>query len=742
MGELSDEAANSLISGLLPEVFIAALLKQEEDGEPPPTFILAMRRLSNGARMPPFGRWALRQGLQVEIDQFLATHPVLRRSLVLAVAESHPEAVLNGTLRAAGGGVIRLLAPDDDAWAQGLASNQTLPVERRRGAFVLLVVATRTYAPHMRRDLVRKVTACCDSHERRKIFYNELKKRRLASTYLRREKRRQQEQLIERNREKSAYKKYLEANEARIRGGDDLNGLASVMHRYMRPFHSGGLGDTSGGTFREDYGPDLWAAVREGFQEFWRKRDAPLRVDVPFSEVPNAALVGLVGIALDIEDGYDVRSERSVVARLARYALWNITGAPAWFEDLASAHPELVADAIWTDVERDLTAPMAGNARTALDIVLQGPAVLRAAIAKRLHQVLRQTTTDGSTLPEARYQQVLEIIRDAGVADEQFLESRLCPLLEAHARDGNWQGVGCWLGFLLTITPARAWEQVETLWSSGAERSEEDAVRLACGLAGGSGPIVGIFPAVNILPNTPEMVPVIEKMCAFFLGHIRADNDIRRQGGEAYSPGERDIAQSVRDNLPAQLGRISGRVAHASLCRLARVYKDSPQGASLVALVHSHASEEAKELASLEPKDVPVLGEKYCREPRSEAKLFDVVLARLETIKEGVEAGPFSDRALFKPGMAEKNSSFGSPRGSMRRVGGTGFVFRGRMRSTPVRSRMFTSIMQKGRSVWKSNPLIKGATHIRSSKRHWKTNLSTSIWAGAIAITGFSCFCC
>lgn len=652
--EFPAEAANGLIGGVLPEVFIAALLNQEEDGEPPSAFIRAVRRLSNGARMLPFGHWALRQGLQIEIDQFVAAHPLLRRSLALAVAEGHPEAALSSPLHAAGGGVIRLLALDDDAWARELASDQTLPVEKRRGAFVLLVVATRTHAPHMRLDLVRKAIACCDSHERRKIFYNELKQRRQASIYLRRENRRQREQLVEQERESFAYKQYLEANEARIRGGDDLNGLASVMHRYMRPFHSGGLGDISGGTFREDYGPDLWATVREGFQQFWRKRDAPLRADVPLNEVPNAALVGLVGIALDIEDGYDVGRERSAAARLAGYALWNISGAPVWFEDLASAHPELVADAIWAGVERDLTAPMAGNAQTALDIAMQGPAVLRAAIAKRLRPVLRQTTTDGSTLPELRYRQGLEIMRDAGGADEQFLESQVRPFLEAYARDGNWQGAGYWLGFLLTITPARAWEQVETLWNSGAERSEEDAVRLACGLAGGSGPIVGIFPAANLLPTTSEMVPVIEKMCAFFQRHIRADHDIRRQGGEAYSPGERDIAQSVRDNLPAQLGRISGPVAHASLGRLARACKDSRQAAGLVALVHSHASEAAKELASLEPKDIPSLGEKYWREPRSEPDLFEVVLARLESIKDGVEAGPFSDRVLFESGMAEK----------------------------------------------------------------------------------------
>jgi len=227
----------------------------------------------------------------------------------------------------------------------------------------------------------------------------------------------------------------------------DLNGLASVMGRYMRPFHSGGLGDISGGAFREDYGPDLWAAVREGFRQSWRKRDAPLRADVPFNEVPNAALVGLVGIALDIEDGYDVRSERSAAARLARYALWSIAGAPAWFEDLASAHPELVADAIWTDVERDLTAPMSSNARTALDLIAQGPTELKTAVTGRLRAWLRRMPVDDARMPDVRYRQALEIIHDAEPEEAEYFTACVHPLMEAYAKANNWRGVGYWLVF-------------------------------------------------------------------------------------------------------------------------------------------------------------------------------------------------------------------------------------------------------------------------------------------------------
>ena len=654
LAEVPAEAANGLIGGLLAEVFIVALLTQEKDDEPPPALHRAMCRLSNGARMSPMGYWALRQGLQTKIDQFLATHPILRRGLALAMAESRPKEALSSSLDTVGGGVVKLLTAEDGAWASNLACDTTLPAGKRRAAFVLLVAATRGCPSHERHALIKKAIASCDSPEWCTAWGNELTSMRFMSKHKRGEVRRQREQMLERGRQRADIRKYLEDNEAGIRRGDHLKGLMIVLEQYIRPFHSGGLGDISGNAFREDYGPSLWAVVKEGFQQFWKKTEAPLRSDVHLNEVPNAALVGLVGIALDVEDGYDVRSERTAT-RLARYALWNLEGAPAWFKGLAGAYPEAVADAIWLDIEKDLKAPMAGNARTAgLDLVVQGPAALKTAIAERLRDWLGQAATNDSALPDARYRQVLEIIRDAGADDDGHLESRVGKLLDAHAGNGNWQGVGYWLGFLLAIAPARTWEQVQALWSAGGERSEMDAVHFACGLTGVSGTAIGVFPALNFLPATPEMVPVIESMYAFFCGRILRENDIQRRSGEVHSQGERDVAQSVRDSLTSHLARIPGRAAHESLRRLADTVKGLPQEAGFLAFLHDHASIEAAGRAFLEPKDIPGLGDIYCRELQSEAELFEVVLARLESIRDGVESGRFSDRVLLKGGMEEE----------------------------------------------------------------------------------------
>jgi len=44
----------------------------------------------------------------------------------------------------------------------------------------------------------------------------------------------------------------------------------------------------------------------------------------------------------------------------------------------------------------------------------------------------------------------------------------------------------------------------------------------------------------------------------------------------------------------------------------------------------------------------------FLAEPRSEAQLYEQVVARLEEIRKGIEEGPFSDRGLFCKGIREK----------------------------------------------------------------------------------------
>ncbi|MGB5684798.1 MAG: hypothetical protein WBM35_03235, partial [Candidatus Electrothrix sp.] len=68
-----------------------------------------------------------------------------------------------------------------------------------------------------------------------------------------------------------------------------------------------------------------------------------------------------------------------------------------------------------------------------------------------------------------------------------------------------------------------------------------------------------------------------------------------------------------------------------------------------------HAAHTAQAAAIIEPAKLRNIGSVFQTNPQSEAQLFQQVLARLEEIKKGIEEGPFSERCLFWPGMAEKD---------------------------------------------------------------------------------------
>ena len=111
--------------------------------------------------------------------------------------------------------------------------------------------------------------------------------------------------------------------------------------------------------------------------------------------------------------------------------------------------------------------------------------------------------------------------------------------------------------------------------------------------------------------------------------------------------------QRLRNNIPGILASLTGKVAHAALVELASEHAGTP-GAWLQGVVRDNASAEAERRSLIEPTQLLLYGEVYCREPRSESDLFVQVIARLEEIRAGVEGGPFSDRALFCSGMDEE----------------------------------------------------------------------------------------
>ena len=637
------------LAGLLPSFFLAVLRKSSQDS----SLVLLRRTIVYMDALNRYGNWDSESVKQ--IGEVLLHRPELRHRLTLDITEIDPE---NGPSRVAGpfpDSIIRLIETDIP-WVEQLANDATLPALRRQIAFNLLMAITYQCPPSGHRRLLREAIRTCDFETRHAIRLQDILRRRESLRTTRHQKSFERERVAVKRQQNAKTRQEWEENLAIIRSGKYFPALREAANLMINA-SSGGSGKWGVSNLEvvsEKYGFELAQAVAEGFKQFWRQREAPLPREGSNNLQEGSIVFSLIGIAIDVGAGLDISHTlpSADIQRLARYALWEIGGAPPWFETLATAHPQEVADAIWPEIEAEIpTLPLSGSSlfderrMMALDILSNSPFPLKEALASRMRQALdRGPVQVGTPL-----RTVLQILHSTGTIDSDYLADKVSPILNSAANVRNWGQVGGWLAFWLETDSERAWSSFEAIWRSTGDQSEQNAVNVAAGIHSGALPSFwGSFEGTESFPESTKISSVLENMFEFFNFHIRRENDIQHRSGDA-----RDFAQGFRDAIPQRLRAIPGAAAHATLARLMEKHKNSQFSWQLHTLMVEHASDEAERASILDPKDISHLGDVYLRTPRSEADLFQIALARLEVIKKGIEQGPFSDRVLFPNGMSE-----------------------------------------------------------------------------------------
>lgn len=642
--------------GLLPSFFLSVLQKFSCDK----SSILGLlnRAVIYIDSLDQYGHWDSES--VKKIGEVLLLRPELRHNMALAIAKTDPG---NGPSRVAGpfpGSIIRL-TKKDIPWVEQLANDATLPAPQRQVAFNLLMAITYQCPPSERRRLLREAIRNCDSDERRSIRLQEIVRRCAALRTARHHQSSERERVEAKRQQNAATRIDWEENLALIRSGNYSPALREAAELMIHA-SSGGSGKwsmTNLEVVSEKYGFELSQAVAEGFKQFWRQQEVPLPREGS-NNLQESIVFSLIGIALDMEAGLDISHSLPTadIQRLARYALWEIGGAPPWFETLATAHPQDVADAIWPEVKAEIPGlPLSGSSlfeerrMMALDILANSPLPLKEELASRI----RETLDRGPVQVGTPLRTVLQILHSAGSIDSDYLADKVSPILKSAAKEGNWVQVGGWLAFWLGVDLERAWSSFEKIWCQTDDESEQNAVNVAAGIHSGSFPnFWGSFEGAASLSESSRMSSVLEKMFEFFNSHILRGNDIQHQSGIPYRSDARDFAQGFRDSIPGRIRAIPGVPAHTALTRLMEKHKDSQFSWQIRTLMAEHASDEAERASILDPKDIFGLGDVYCRTPCSEADLFQIALARMDVIKKGIEQGPYSDRVLFFNGMSER----------------------------------------------------------------------------------------
>ncbi len=170
------------------------------------------------------------------------------------------------------------------------------------------------------------------------------------------EVRRQRQELeqVEAERLRQAQLADWAARRAAIESGEDLHVL---MHAWLRGqdsrMHRNRVDPKE---IREHFGPDWAESFARGFKACWRRHDVSLP-DPDANDDSDTHAPGLVGIALEIEDGLDLTTLTTAEAeRAVRYGVRGFDGFPYWFERLHAAHSTIVRAALEVVLKREWLA--------------------------------------------------------------------------------------------------------------------------------------------------------------------------------------------------------------------------------------------------------------------------------------------------------------------------------------------------------------------------------------------------
>ena len=277
--------------------------------------------------------------------------------------------------------------------------------------------------------------------------------------------------------------------------------------------------------------------------------------------------------------------------------------------------------------------------RRTVDTVLHGPEPLQRPFLDRALALMR----DGQVFGDRLQIRVLRATAAAGMASVELIADLASSKLSDRGTADTPTFASEWFETWATADLPGAWSWLETSGAAIAKDPSDLARLIAGALSDLTWP--------KGLSGTEAEARALISLFRFLSRHANATQPGSNNEDEASLPHE---VQRLMNNIPGILASLTGKAAHAALVELASEHAGTRLGAWLQGVVSDHASAEAERRCVVSPTDLPAIGEVYCREPRTEGELFAQVLARLEELREGIQTGPFSDRALFSPGMDEK----------------------------------------------------------------------------------------
>ncbi|MEX0707660.1 MAG: hypothetical protein WD078_06810 [Woeseia sp.] len=316
------------------------------------------------------------------------------------------------------------------------------------------------------------------------------------------------------------------------------------------------IGDLSG--LVPLFGHSVVEALREALIGFWRHFTPTLASERP-AEKRNVTYhfdcMALVGITLEAETAQDwagtLTHEEAVLA--ACYAMNELNGFPEWLEGLARKHPAAVREVLLraSPLERAALADD-GQFMVLADIARAGDAV-GATIAFDLYELLEA----GATMHPAALKPILKIIA-ASYEDRVVLKG----LLVTRFRKGSdWAMAAHWIAALYDLDGKTAIDELVAKLK-GLAAAQRKALMEAV--------LANLFSRWEDRQIDVDTVPFESLLVLIRAAYrtVRIVEDNVRPSGKAYSPNQRDDAESARSMLLRTLFETPGLATFEALHQL------------------------------------------------------------------------------------------------------------------------------------------------------------------------------
>ena len=369
-------------------------------------------------------------------------------------------------------------------------------------------------------------------------------------------------------------KKELFENLDGLRNGSWTNGLAWVASWLLRTNPSSRYGEVRFEVFEKEAGPEIAQAIREGFSKVWRARPPEFKEHEPQS-THHITAAGLQGLHLELGEGKDLPPlTKAEVKRAIEYATFEINGYPKWFWPLVKAHQDVAGQELAQLVKQaGAGAVSLEHAQHVLTFLEDAPPAVKAKVAPLAWAFIVQRPSLSDHIVERLLTVATEVpgvtpraeFEAASLAKMRSAFSGPLPIKddEAQAVRAQRKQSAVWAASWLTAYPA-AFCKAVAKW---LRQAPEDARALIFQLAAHFGTDHGAR-TIRLARTGNEGVTALAALYDWTLAAVRPEEDIERPSGEAYSPGDRDHAERLRDALIPAIAAAESQLAYEVLDKL------------------------------------------------------------------------------------------------------------------------------------------------------------------------------